>query len=271
MRWLENILERIRPYGRRSSATAKATAATVPVRPDLVSSQPIFTNVPGHEPIELVSYYKIFSQYYPNCELQTKRWFVENAAPEWIIFDVGANIGYYSILFSRLAAKGMIYAFEPTGTADLLQQNLAHHRCANVKTMRLALGAASGKFEENIYRIWGQPPERQLYEFSMIDEVAEQLGLARLDCLKIDCDSFDFEVLRGARRTLERLNPWIVVELNHALALRNQSVPEALEWLLAQGYDCAHVLDYENYVLRRPAVAVARATIQLSFETRPIG
>ena len=40
---------------------------------------------------------------------------------------------------------------------------------------------------------------------------------------KYDVDSFDFEVLRGAERTLLRRNPVVVVELNHALAKRNQS------------------------------------------------
>jgi uncharacterized protein YecE (DUF72 family) len=90
--------------------------------------------------------------------------------------------------------------------------------------------------------------------------------------LKIDCDSFDFEVLRGASKTLERFNPWIVVELNHALAIRNQSVPEALEWLLERGYDHAHVLDHENYVLRRAEFPVAAplTTMTLSFEARPV-
>src|SRR5262245_36732941 len=63
---------------------------------------PIYTHVPGAPPIELVDYYPEFASYYPECELQTKRWFVENVKSDWTIFDAGANVGYYSILFSRL-------------------------------------------------------------------------------------------------------------------------------------------------------------------------
>ena len=55
-----------------------------------------------------------------------------------------------------------------------------------------------------------------------------EAGLTRLDCVKIDVDGFDLEVLKGARETLLRFDPWLVVELNHALATRGQSVSEAL-------------------------------------------
>jgi hypothetical protein len=72
------------------------------------NSPPVWTLVPGQKPIELVAYYLHQTDYYPECELQTKRWFVENVRSDWIMFDVGANIGYYAILFSRLAPAGQV-------------------------------------------------------------------------------------------------------------------------------------------------------------------
>ena len=84
---------------------------------------------------------------------------------------LGRTSDIISILFSRLAAKGKVYAFEPTRTVDLLRTNLTHHRCHNVEVMQLALGAVSGRIEENIYRIWGQPPEKMPYDFSTLDEL----------------------------------------------------------------------------------------------------
>jgi len=68
--------------------------------------KPIFTEIPGGQPIELIEYYKEFIDYYPKCELATKQWFVQNVEKNWVILDCGANIGYFSILFSRLAYTG---------------------------------------------------------------------------------------------------------------------------------------------------------------------
>lgn len=217
----------------------------------------IVTNVPGRSPIRLVSYYEEFASYYPDCELNTKRWFVQNAGPDWTYLDCGANIGYYSILFSQLSPNGMIYAFEPTSTAGMLAENLRANCALNVNIQRCALGACSGKKVDSIFRIWGVDPETLEYNFQTIDEFVSRKHLDRVDCIKIDVDSFDFEVLRGAEKTLERLNPWVVVELNHALNKRNQSNSAAFEWLAKQGYEQALVIDHENFIFKRTAELTA--------------
>jgi hypothetical protein len=62
-----------------------------------------------------------------------------------------------------------------------------------------------------------------------VDAIVEKLDLHRLDCIKIDTDSYDLEVLWGAQLTLDRLNPWVIVELTDALAKRGRGVAEALE------------------------------------------
>lgn len=226
------------------------------------------TKVPGRPDIELPAFYKSFEWYYPNCELQTKDWFVRNAEPDWVYIDCGANIGYYSILFSQLSPKGQVYAVEPTATADMLERNLLHNHCDNVTVHKLAMGQHSGRRVEKIFRIWGGPPEELEYDFTTLDQFVEKLGLRKLDCIKIDVDSFDFEVLMGGEKTLERLDPWLVVELNHALGVRGQSNMAALSWLRERGYRHCLVLDYDNFVLRRAAPPTDFATqnnIQINF------
>jgi FkbM family methyltransferase len=253
-------------------APAADTSSATASHADGQALRPVYTIVPGAAPIALVDYYPEFASYYPECELQTKRWFVENVEKDWIIFDVGANVGYYSILFSRLAPMGRVFAFEPTQTIEKLNTNLAFHGCSNVVPFERALGAADGMFEEAVYRIWGQPPERMTYTFTTIDKMVRELELTRLDCLKIDVDSFDFEVLRGAEETLAKFDPWVVVELNHALSRRNQSAPEALQWLAARGYTAALVLDHDNFVLRRAnqVHGTGLPKFELTFDTRPL-
>lgn len=210
---------------------------------------PIQSLVPGDKPVELVAYYDEFLWYYPNCEPETKYWFVKNVKPDWVIFDVGANVGYYSVLFSRLALEGRIYAFEPTATSDMLRANVRHNQCANVHVEEVALGSKTGNVEDGIYRIWGDSPERKVYPFYRLDDYVRNNNITKLDCIKIDVDSFDFEVLLGARETLKTLKPVIVVELNHALSRRNQSNIKALEWLREQGIESVLSLDGDNFVV----------------------
>lgn len=226
------------------------------------------TKIPGRPDIELPAFYESFAWYYPECELQTKEWFVNNAQSDWVYIDCGANIGYYSILFSHISPQGKVHAVEPTSTVEMLEKNLAHNQCNNVAVHKLAVGQYPGRRVEKIFRIWGGAPEEIEYDFTTVDQLVERLDLQKLDCLKIDVDSFDFEVLMGSEKTLERFDPWLVVELNHALGVRGYSNMAALSWLLDRGYRHCLVLDYDNFVLRRSALPSAFATqnsIQLNF------
>jgi FkbM family methyltransferase len=226
----------------------------------------IHTNIPGRDPIRLVQYYPQFAAYYPNCEMATKRWWVDNIKPDWVILDCGANIGYYSILFSQLAPQGRVYAFEPTDTVSMLAANLGDNGVGNVEVHRLALGVGSGRRADSIYRIWGDEPERKEVDFVSIDDFVAAKGIAKLDAIKIDVDSFDLEVLLGAQQTLRRFDPYVVVELNHALNKRQQSNAQAFHWLTQQGYREAEVLEYENYVLKRSDSLAAKYPGAARFE-----
>lgn len=236
--------------------------------PGTMMKERIETVIPGRAAIELVSFYEEFRSYYPLCELETKRWFVDNVQPDWWIFDIGANVGYYSILFGQLAPKGRVLSFEPTSTAKMLRENLQHNGIANAEVHDVALGAVTGVHEDRIFRMWGGDGDVKDYPFYRLDDFVAEKTPARVDCIKIDVDSFDFEVLRGAEQTLARYNPVIVVELNHALARRNQSAGEALAWLAQRGYRQALVLDNDNFVLQqgREQLKVAGgATLELVF------
>ena len=254
------------------AGVAAKPSSTLPEAPPQGSKPRVYSLVPGAAPIELLAYYDAFKDYYPEAELQTKRWFVDTVGADWTVLDIGANVGVYSLLAARLAPKGYVHAFEPTSTAAMLRQNLQAAGVRNVTVHEVALGARNGCYEDAIYRILGEAPERQMYRFMTADAFVEETDLKRVDCIKIDVDGFDLEVLKGATKTLARFDPWIVVEFNHALATRGQSFGEALLWVRSQGYARAHVLDMENYLLKRSdeAAGESSAGVIVTFEREPV-
>jgi len=209
------------------------------------------THFPGLGEIALPYTYKYFDWYYPQCELNSKRWVFENVEDSWTIIDVGANVGVYSILFGILAKNGQVFCLEPTETADLLSRNLEHHALTNVKEFRLGLYEVTGEIHENMYRMWGKPPEGKTYSLSTLDDLVERLDLQELDLIKIDTDGFELEILKGAAVTLERFNPWLMIEFSYALNTRGHEVGNLLEKLVDLGYKDALLLDGNNLVLKR--------------------
>lgn len=212
---------------------------------------PVETLVPGRDPITLHAYYPSFAEYYRHCELQTKRWFLENIEQDWICLDIGSNIGYHTILMAECAQRGFVYSFEPTSTSKMLEKNALAAGVTNFELVEKAVGERSGLFKEQIYRIWGQRSEPSRKPFISIDDFVEQRNLNRIDLIKIDIDGFDYEALLGAKKTLECLSPIVIVELNHALATRGHSVGDALAFMLDRKYSDVLILDNDNYLFTR--------------------
>jgi len=183
---------------------------------------------------------------YNGYEQETVEYFRNTIQSDWTVFDCGAKTGYFTLLFSELCEIGEVHAFEPTSTFEMLTNNVNHYNLKNVILNNLALGETSGEIEDNIYRIWGQDPEKQVYNFTTIDEYCEKNNITKLDLMKIDVDSYDFELLKGASNILKTLKPIITVELNHALHLRNSSPEEVINWLNDFGYKQIAITN-ENY------------------------
>jgi FkbM family methyltransferase len=166
---------------------------------------------------------------------------------DWTVFDCGAKTGFFTLLFSELCETGSVHAFEPTSTFDMLVNNVNHCGITNVVLNKLALGEKSGQIEDDIYRIWGQPSERMVYDFITIDDYCEKNNIQRLDFMKVDVDSYDFELLKGAVKTLQTLKPIITIELNYALNLRNATEQEVIDWLTAMDYSLSFVTNDQNH------------------------
>ena len=224
------------------------TSNTKKVQEKLSSSK---THFPGLGEFELPFSYKYFDWYYPQCELNSKRWVFEHVQDSWKIIDVGANVGVYSILFGTIAKNGQVFSLEPTETFELLQQNVKFHSLSNVKEFQMGLSDTTGSIAESIFKMRGKPPVAATFSLSTLDDFVETLDLDELNLIKIDTDGFELEILKGATITLERFNPWLMIEFSYALNTRGHEVGHLLERLVELGYSNALLLDGNNLVLKK--------------------
>ncbi|HZS49613.1 MAG TPA: FkbM family methyltransferase [Bryobacterales bacterium] len=134
------------------------------------------------------------------------------------IFDVGANVGFYAIWFSRLAVAGRVVAFEPDpANVELLRRNLELNKVCNVAVepcavsdyageRRFAVDSATGSTgtleSHQTYgsRLEGGPQMFATVRTTTLDEAAREYGYPAL--MKIDVEGHELAVLKGARQVL---------------------------------------------------------------------
>jgi len=148
-------------------------------------------------------------------EYGKQRLFARSIQPGMVIFDIGANVGFYTLVASvRTGERGRVYAFEPVPrNIGFLRQHLAHNGTRNVEIVEAAVSDTSGvtAFEEFESPAMGRigPAGRLQIRTVALDEIVLDHGVPMPDVLKIDIEGGEQRALEGARRILERRHPLI--------------------------------------------------------------
>jgi FkbM family methyltransferase len=131
--------------------------------------------------------------------------------PGMTIVDVGANIGYYTLLFSKLTGdRGRVYAFEPEPqNFALLQQNLSRNQRMNVVALNRAASDRAGEFF--LYLSTENHGDHQAYPTGD-DRRKVPITMTRLDdcvtgpvdLVKMDVQGFEAHVLAGMESIIAR-------------------------------------------------------------------
>jgi len=177
--------------------------------------------------------------------------------PGDIVFDIGANIGAHTLHLARaVGATGRVHAFEPTDWArEKLAANLALNPdlAARVVIVPAMLVAMRGAAPPPLYASWpldsavaahplhgGRKMPATGANAVTLDDYVASAGLTRLDFIKLDIDGFEGGALRGARATLARFRPRMVLELSpHQLAEQGDSIEDLTALLDAMSYRLA--------------------------------
>jgi FkbM family methyltransferase len=149
------------------------------------------------------------------------------------VIEVGGHIGYISLLFARLVGPGgSVHVFEPgPNNLPYLRHNVASH--GNVSIVDKAVGDEVGVLPMHIEDLTGQNNSmvaefaglavnqrnavranvvQHLVDVTTLDTYLDQEHCSP-DFIKIDVEGFEWEVLRGARATLQRCHPALMVEV----------------------------------------------------------
>lgn len=200
---------------------------------------------------------QVFWRGWAGYEPETTPVFYERARGARVVLDVGAHVGFYALLAAHANPSARVVAFEPLPTAAArFRRNVEENRLSNVELLECALGDAPGRatlfhdadpqregiptssglsadfFQLPYFVEHGVRPGAEV-EVRTVDEVAETLGLGRVDLIKIDTETTEPAVLRGALGVLTRDRPDIVFEVlpGHGTA------PEVERVLAPLGYD----------------------------------
>jgi FkbM family methyltransferase len=198
--------------------------------------------------------------------------------PGMIVYDVGANIGYVSMLFARAAGpQGRVFAFEALpANLERIRANLALNPTAPVEVVGMAVidaarpveffmhastsmgkaAGSAGRTEES-YTSSITVPGISLDEFIYAKEISSTLLNPIPQVVKIDIEGGEVLALPGMRRLLNEAHPLVLLELHGPEAAR-----AAWQELTAAGYQLyrmdsgehipsLEVLDWKAYVVAR--------------------
>jgi len=137
-----------------------------------------------------------------------------------VIFDIGANIGYYTLIFADMVGgNGKVYAFEPDpSNYRLLLKNLKANGCDNVITIKKAISDKVGEInfffsEEHRgdHRIYDPGDGRKLLRVktTVLDEFVRDK--IQPDIIKIDIEGGEFLAFLGMDKTIKSNKGLIIV------------------------------------------------------------
>ncbi len=205
------------------------------------------------------------TQNWETVEAASYRAYVDAVRPGMVVYDIGAHIGTYSILaLKRSAPTGRVVAYEPFAyTRRFLAQHLQWNACAERAQVRDACcGAAAGTAD--FYFAPGQAEgmnglvpvagfSRMTVPVVTLDAEVAELGLVP-DLIKIDVEGAEWDVLRGAERTLAAHRPTLFLSVHpDALAKQGLAAADIEDWLAQRGYAWRVLArDHEVHVVASP-------------------
>lgn len=183
-------------------------------------------------------------------EVAKRRLMAQVIKPGTVVYDIGANVGSYTILTSVLTGdSGNVYAFEPLpDNLQYLHRHIKLNNLHNIEVHEVAVWNKSGtvKFQGTSDRVTSHISDEGSIEVKTvsIDSLVFDGPLSPPDIIKIDVEGAETGVLEGAQKTLKKYQPSIFLA-THGDDI-NRNCREQLEKL---GYTIQKIDNQEDELL----------------------
>jgi FkbM family methyltransferase len=192
--------------------------------------------------------------------------------PGMVAYDLGANIGYVSLVLTKQVGKeGRVFAFEPLpANQERLRSNLALNPELRVELVPTAATDVSGRTKFLVHasggmgKVSGSDGRNTQYdseievETTSIDDFVFMEGKPKPDLLKIDIEGGEGLALQGMKRLIDEHKPIFIIELHGEEAAKSVwDTLKAAGYLvrkLQKGYPEVKTLvqlDWKSYILAR--------------------
>jgi FkbM family methyltransferase len=181
----------------------------------------------------------------------TTRIFKQVLKEGMVAVDVGAHIGYYTLLASSLVGEsGKVYAFEPEPqNFSALLGNIVLNGFQNIKPFQKAVFSHSGKMPlyigthsgmHSLLRVKDTTSEKVVVDMVSLDETFKK---TKVDLVKVDTQGAELNVLMGMQKLIKRCDDLkMIIEFQPNLEHSN-SLAKFWDKLIACGFNHIYIID----------------------------
>ena len=161
-----------------------------------------------------------FGYWLGTYELEKQKFFEKVVKKDDVVYDIGANVGFYTLLASELIGpNGRVFAFEPLPrNIFYLKKHIKLNKLNNIAIIEAAVSDKKGvlnfsEYESNATGRLGK--EGQLKVSSVVlDDLLKDGKILPPNVLKIDVEGAEAEVLKGAGDILSKHRPDIFLSIH---------------------------------------------------------
>jgi FkbM family methyltransferase len=221
---------------------------------------------------------------YMEVERAEQIFYLEYLREGMTVFDVGANVGELTLLFSRFVGEGRVHAFEASRNGferltTVCQAASRRNVCLNHLALAEEEGTVSLHVYDDDYLSWSSRAVRPLENYGIdvkpvaleetaattLDLYCERNDIKRIDLLKVDVEGAEYQVLLGAERMLrEKLVSCLTFEFGQTTFDMGNNPDEIEAYLSGLGYKLRNLVKGEPVFPGRASVQTARFSMHVA-------